>query len=76
MVNIRELVFFQIFTFLAKCPFPIIIQIKIALSVDKVGTLIRILAESHMTFNWKFKGRFKGKAIWSVCLCTIECRWY
>ena len=34
------------------------IQIKIALSVDKVRVLIKILAESHMAFNWEIKLTF------------------
>ena len=31
------------------------IQIKIAISRDKLHSLIKILAESHMTFNWEIK---------------------
>ena len=34
------------------------IKIKIALSVDKKRNLIKILAESHMAFDWEIKSTF------------------
>ncbi len=35
------------------------IQIKIAMSKDKLRILIKILAESHMAFDWEIKSTFK-----------------
>ena len=34
------------------------IQIKIAMSKDKLRILIKILAESHMAFDWEIKSTF------------------
>ncbi len=34
------------------------IQIKIAMSRDKLRILIKILAESHMAFDWQIKSTF------------------
>ncbi len=34
------------------------IQIKIAMSKDKLRILIKILADSHMAFDWEIKSTF------------------
>ncbi len=34
------------------------IQIKIAMSKDKLRILFKILAESHMAFDWEIKSTF------------------
>ncbi len=35
------------------------IQIKIAMSKDKLRILIKILAESHMAFDWEIRSTFR-----------------